>query len=278
MKAIHDHHDDTPPSAPMPIARPEEPAPPGELPGINRISPSAPLDWLKRGWGDLVATRFVGLFYGAAFVAMGYAITWIYATRWQLTMGLIGGFFLMGPFVCTGLYELSRQRDRGQPISLFASLFCWRRNLGSIALFAVALTFLMIVWARVSVILFALASTTDFPTLQGVLKAIFSPDNAGFLLPWMGVGFVFASLVFAVGVIAVPLMLDRDIDAPWAMFTSARCLLSNPRPLYFWASLVVLIIGTSLALGFVPLLVTAPLVGHATWHAYRDLVTRPADT
>ncbi len=263
-------------TAGVPIARVDDIPQPSPLPAVRHVAWRAPFGWLSRGWRDLVATRFIGAFYGAAFVAMGYAIVAVYTTRWQLTMGLVGGFFLMGPFVCTGLYELSRQRARGEPPSLLDSMTCWRRNAGSIALFAVALAFLMIVWARVSVILFALASSAELPTLQGVLGSILTLENARFVLPWAGVGFGFASLVFAIGVVSVPLMLDRDVDAARAVATSARCLFLSPAACYVWAALVVTIIGASLALAFVPLLLTAPLVGHATWHAYADMVA-PAD-
>ena len=255
-----------------PLPRADDGHVPGPRPVVRRVEPKAPLDWLARGWEDFRATRFVGLFYGAAFVLMGYAILWVYATRWQLTMGLIGGFFLMGPFVSAGLYELSRQRARGERTSLLASIGCIGRSPGSIGLFAVMLAFLMIVWARVSVLLFALVSTTDFPTLQGFLGTVVSVENAGFLLLWFGVGFAFASLVFAVGVVSVPMMLDRDSDTLEAVFTSARTLWANPRALYLWAAIVVIVIGLSLVLGLLPLLVTAPVIGHATWHAYADLV------
>lgn len=242
---------------------------------VSTVDINAPLRWLKLGWEDLIETRFKGVFYGVVFATMGYLITLQYDTKWQLTMGLVSGFFLMGPFVCAGLYGLSQQLERGQKPSLLRSLTCWRNNLGSIAFFAVILTFLMIVWARVSVILFALSSPHTFPTLQGVLGNVFSPQNPQFLLLWVCVGFVFASVVFAVGVVAVPLMLDRNRDTILAMFSSAKVLRANPKPLYLWAFLVVLIIGASLMLYFLPLIVTAPVVGHATWHAYRDLVEIP---
>src|SRR5690606_2365891 len=148
------------------------------------------------------ATGFRGAFYGLVFALMGLAIFTIYETRWQLTMGLTAGFFLLGPFVCTGLYELSRQRERGEAPSLPASMTCWKRNLGAIGFFAAILTFLMIVWARVSVVLFALASTTEFPTMRSMLSQIVSPTNIAFLLLWAAVGFVFASLAFAVSVVS----------------------------------------------------------------------------
>lgn len=250
---------------------------PPPMPGIRSLPANAPISWLKKGWSDFVGTRFRGAFYGLVFVLMGYAIVWVYAAKWQLTMGLIGGFFLMGPFLCTGIYDLSRQFERDGKASLTKSFTCWARNLGSIAFFAVILTFAMIVWARVSLILFALVSTTSFPTVKGILSMIVSVDNPQFLLLWSGIGFLFASLVFALGVIAVPMLIDRKTDTLMAVFTSVRSVHANPKPLYLWAALVVIIIGLSLAAGFVPLLITAPIVGHATWHAYRDLVKHPVN-
>lgn len=246
-------------------------------PGIRRVGATAPLRWLAAGLDDLRATGFRGAFYGLLFALMGTAITLVYATRWQLTMGLTAGFFLVGPFVCTGIYELSRQRERGQPADLVATLSCWRRNLGAIAFYAAIVTFAMIVWARVSVVLFALFSTTDFPTLQGVLAQIVSARNLEFVGVWLGVGFVFASLVFAISIVSVPLMLDRRIDTMMSVFTSVRALHANPAAAYLWAAIIVALIGSSLFLWFGLLLVTAPLVGHATWHAYRDLVEPQPD-
>ena len=157
-------------------------------------------------------------------------------------------------------------------MSLPASMACWRRNLGGVAFFAAILTFAMIIWARVSVVLFALFSATDFPTLQGVVAQITSLQNLEFLLVWGGVGFVFATLVFSISVVSIPLMLDRRTDTMVAIFTSVRTLFANPGPVYLWGALIVLLIGASLVLWFGLLVVTAPLVGHATWHAYRDLV------
>jgi len=248
-----------------------------EFPALQRVMPGAAFDWLAAGWRDLVATRFAGIVYGVVFAAMGIAISIVYATYWQLTMGLIGGFFLLGPFVATGLYELSRRREAGESIGLVSSLTCWRRNPGSIALFAVILAFVMIVWARVSVILFALSSNTSFPTVQDMLWLIVSLDNLPFLGLWAAVGALFATLVFAISVVAVPMMLDRDSDTLTAVFTSVRALIANPLPMLVWASVIVAVIGLSLLAGFLPLVLTGPLVGHATWHAYRATVASPVE-
>lgn len=257
----------SPPASPRPAAEDGD-----GIPQVRAIGFGAPLRWLARGVDDMRATRLRGAFYGALFVLMGVLIARVYHQQWQLTMGLAAGFFLVGPFVCCGLYGLSRQRARGEPVSLTKSLACWRANPASIGFFAAILTFLMVIWARVSVVIFALFSTADFPTLQGVLQQVFSFSNLPFVIAWFGTGFVFASLAFGISVVAVPLMLDRKTDTMMALFGSVRALWMNLGPLYLWAALIVLLIGGSMLLWYVPLILTAPLVGHATWHAYRELV------
>jgi uncharacterized membrane protein len=252
------------------------PAPRPQLPAVRRIDPGAPARWLALGLRDLRQTGGRGLFYGAVFVLMGELIGLVYATRWQLTMGLTAGFFLMGPFVCVGIQDLSRQRERGLAPTLAASLVCWLRNLGSIAFFAAILTFAMVVWARISVVVFALFSTTDFPDLKGIVSQIAQMANLEFLLVWMAIGLLFATLVFAISVVSMPLMLDRRADTMTAIFASARTLAANPLPMALWAALIVTLIGASLVFWLGLLLVTAPLVGHASWHAYRALL-EPAD-
>ncbi|MFZ9122381.1 MAG: DUF2189 domain-containing protein [Burkholderiaceae bacterium] len=241
----------------------------------SNVPVGSAFQWLAQGWKDFMQTGMRGTYYGACFAVMGFAIVMVYGTLWQATMGLTAGFFLMGPFICTGIYELSRQRERGEPLSLIKSWTAWFRNWKSIAFFAAMLTFFMVVWARVSVVLFALFAAHDYPTLQSMLSQIVSERNLEFLLVWMGVGFVFASLVFAVSVVSVPLLLDRGTDTLEAVFASARALWANPMACLVWGLLIVALIGTSLFV-FMPLLViTAPWVGHATWRAYKGLVAQP---
>lgn len=245
------------------------------MPGIRSVGMDAPFRWLAAGLKDMLATRLRASFYGLMFMLMGFAIAAIYETRWQLTMGLTAGFFLVGPFLFCGIYWLSRQQERDEKASLTSSLFCWKDNPASIGFFAAILTFLMVIWARVSVVIFALFSTRDFPTMQGMIFQIFSMTNIPFVIAWFGVGFIFASIAFAISVVSVPLMLDRNTDTMIALFTSVRALWTNTVPLYLWAVLIVAIVGVSLLLSFIPLLLTAPLIGHATWHAYRELVAEP---
>lgn len=232
----------------------------------------APLGLLTEGAKDMRATRFGGVAYGLVFVLMGYAIAEVYQHVWQMTMGLTAAFFLMGPFICCGVYDLSRQRESEGRSSLLASFTCWLRNWKSIAFFAAILTFFMIVWARVSVVLFALFGKHNYPELTDMINKIISLDNLSFLAVWGAVGFVFASLVFAMSVVSMPMMLDRGADTIEAIVASARALWANPGAMLVWAISITLLIGVSLVF-FLPLLaLTAPLVGHTTWQFYKRLV------
>ena len=232
----------------------------------------SPFTWLMKGFADMRATGFVGTIYGLVFASLGYALSLVYANYWKATMGLTASFFLLGPIVCTGIYELSRQLQKGESLSFQKTIMAWLPNWKMMGLFAVILTFLMIVWARVSIVIFALFADHEYPNLQSLISQIASFKNIEFLMVWTCVGAVFASLVFAISVVSVPMLLDRSTDTLEAIFTSANALWNNTLVCLIWASLIVCLVGLALVF-FKPLLVlTAPLVGHATWHAYQALV------
>ncbi len=241
----------------------------------RRSGPMPPLaifGLLAEGAREIRSTGYYGIFYGIVFVLMGYAIAALYQHVWQLTMGLTAAFFLMGPFICCGLYELSRQREQGGEADFRASLTCWTRNWKSIAFFAAILTFFLIIWVRVSVVLFALFATHNYPELTDMIRKVASMDNLGFIAIWTAVGCVFAALVFAMSVVSMPMMLDREADTMEAIATSAVTLWNNPGAMLVWALSIVVLIGASLVF-FLPLLaLTAPLVGHTTWKVYKSLV------
>lgn len=240
------------------------------------MPPFAILGLLADGVREIRSTGYYGIFYGGVFVLMGYALAELYQHVWQLTMGLTAAFFLMGPFICCGIYDLSRQKDRGGQADLRASLTCWARNWKSIAFFAAILTFFMIVWVRVSVVLFALFATHNYPELNDMIRKILSMDNLGFMAVWLAVGCVFAAIVFAMSVVSMPMMLDREADTTEAIAKSAVALWNNPGAMLVWALAIVVLIGASLVL-FPPLLAfTAPLVGHTTWKLYKVLVPASA--
>lgn len=244
------------------------------FPALRTVSFGAPLGWLSRAATDLRAAPSASLFYGAAFAAMGWAIYFVFRHAYEYASALTAGFLLLGPFLCTGLYDISRRVEHGGSAHLAPTLTAWRANLGAFSLFALILTVLMLIWARASLVTFALFFSSGMPTLSGFLEQVVSVEHWDFVLTWLAVGAIFAAIVFAVGVVSVPMMLDRGTDTVVAALTSVRALLANPGPLLAWAALIVLLIGVGFATAFIGLVITAPLVGHATWHAYREIVVR----
>lgn len=242
------------------------------FPSIRDIDLAAPLRWIGRGFADLRACPIPSLFYGFCFAGMGLLVTFVFEHAYEYTAALTSGFLLLGPFLAMGLYEISRRREAGQACALTPTLTVWTRNAGNIGIFAVVLGVVFLVWARASLVVFALFYTSELPNLSGFLGQVVALDNLEFLLAYFGVGLLFASIVFAASVISVPLMLDRNQDAISSMLASIGALARNPVPLALWACLIVALTLLGFLSFHLGLVVLMPIIGHASWHAYRDLV------
>ncbi|MDN3578864.1 DUF2189 domain-containing protein [Chitinimonas viridis] len=233
-----------------------------------------PFKWLKLALGDIRATPTGLLFYGSAFVAMGWAIRGLFGYAPEHTMTLVTAFLLAGPFICLGLYEISRRHETVDKVKLLPTLTALRINASGISLFAIILALLVAGWMRVSVVVFALFFTDDIPSVAVMLtpKFLLQPDNMTFMIIWLGSGALFALLTFALSVVSIPIMLDRDADTFNALFASVRVCLANPVCMLTWGAIIVLIVLAGFALWGVGVALAVPLVGHATWHAYRALI------
>ncbi|MCW5592754.1 MAG: DUF2189 domain-containing protein [Burkholderiales bacterium] len=254
-------------SDPPPLVSPQ-----GAAWELREIPAFAPFAWLVRGWDDFRAAPLASGFYGAAFAAMGWALAALYDFAYQYVTTLAGAFLLAAPFLATGLYALSRDRERGLRPRLAPSLTAWRENVGGLGIYVLVVTVIFLVWARASLVTFALFSTGTMPDLKGFLAKAFSLGNIEFVLVYFAAGSVFATLVFAVSVVSVPMMLDRGNDAVSAAILSVQVLAKNPGTMAVWAALIVVLTGLGLATAFLGLVLTMPVIGHATWHAYRDCV------
>ena len=240
-------------SEPQPLVSPQ-----GATYELRVVPAFAPFAWLVRGWDDFRAAPLASGFYGAAFAAMGWALLALYDFAYQYVSTLAGSFLLAAPFLATGLYALSRERERergGRP-RLAPSLVSWRENVGGLGVYVLVITVIFLVWARASLVTFALFSTGTMPDLKGFLAKAFSLGNIEFVLVYFAAGSVFATLVFAVS----------------AAILSVQVLAKNPGTMAVWAALIVALTGIGLATALVGLVVTMPVIGHATWHAYRDCV------
>ena len=242
------------------------------MPAVRTVSAGAPLGWLARGFADFRAHPLPSLFYGACFALMGWLIAVVFEHAAAYVSSLVTGFFLVGPFLATGLYALSRRRERGEPAWLAPTLDAWRPNVGAIGVFGLVLAVILLVWARASLIVFALFFTQDIPTVEDFTARIFALENLEFLLAYLAVGGFFAVLVFAISVVSVPMMLDRNIDGIVAVLTSLKAFSANVPAMVVWGLAIVVLVGLGFATWFVGLVVAVPVIGHATWHAYRALI------
>jgi uncharacterized membrane protein len=234
-----------------------------------------PLRWIALGWRDFIRAPWIGLFYGAAFAGMGYLLLYLFSHAPAYVLALAAGFLLVGPFMCLGLYQVSQRLERGQKPDLGDSLLAWEDRVGALALFGGALLILELIWARASLVVFAL-SFDGMPDFQGSIAALLDPQNLEFILAYLAVGGLFAGLIFAVSVISIPMLLDQPVDAITAALTSLRLVLAQPLVMLWWGALITLIVVLAMLPYFLGLLVAAPVLGHATWHAYRGAVRPPA--
>jgi uncharacterized membrane protein len=244
-----------------------------EIPGIHMAPLGRPFRWLAAGLDDLSRTWPISLAYGAVFAALGYFLV-NYAWSWpHLALALTSGFLLLAPFLALGFYDLSRQLDEGGKLSLRHTFTCWRANAGSIGLYAALLLMLLIAWERVSAILVGLFLAGSIPTFENLFGQVLgSGENMTFVMAYAVFGLLFAGAVFALSVVSLPMMLDRKVDVATALVTSVWTVIRNPLVMELWAAIIVVLVAIGYMTSFFGLAVFFPLLGHATWHAYQDLV------
>lgn len=263
-------------SQPDPL--PEPPSDPGVRPApgafdlpLNPLRYGDPLRWLALGWRDFLRCPGIGVFYGACFMVMSWMLLKMYEHAPAYVMALSAGFLLMGPFMCLGLYRASQRLEEGRQPDLGDSLLAWDTRTGTLAIFGFVLLVLEMLWGRATLVIFAV-SFDGMPDLKGSLRALLDPQNIGFSVAWVGVGAIFAGLIFAISVISMPMILHRPTDAITAGLTSLRLVLTQTGVMLWWGALIAVIIGLAMLPWFAGLLVAGPVIGHASWHAYRAAV------
>lgn len=259
-----------------------EPAPPTDdgasrpspFPAVRPVHFSDPPRWLAAGWDDLRTHPRISLFFGACFVVAGASLWWTFLNNPAYLLALCGSFLLLGPFLCLGMYDVSRRRERGLQPTLASALSAWRTNFKGLGVTCTLLLVLEMLWSRSALVIFAVAFNT-VPEAQSTLEMLVHPSNYGFLAAYFVVGCIFALLIFATTVVALPMLIDRNTDSIVAGITSFRATLSFPGPMLFWGLLIVLIVAISAVPLLLGIFISAPLLGHASWHAYRHIVEPP---
>jgi len=242
---------------------------------VNHVSLGAPWHWIEKGWQDMLAAKHYSLTYGAMIVLISGLIT-LGLMREDLGFTvpfLAAGFYLLAPVIGLGLYQMSAHLERKEPLQFCHFLEAWKRNQGQLAVVTAGLMIVMQLWMMSNFVLFALLYTGIAPPLENFFSTLFlSGEQNAFAFASISVGFVLAWVAYAISAISVPMLMDRHVDGFTAIRTSVKAVTDNWAPMTLWAILIVFFIGLGLLTFYVGLFITMPLVGHATWHAYRDLV------
>ena len=242
-------------------------------PAIRQVPAGRILAWLAAGWHDLMANPIPGLAYGLLFGIGGDLILLASLGRPHLFTAALSGFFLVAPLLAVGLYELSRQHAAGARPTFIDSLRAFRGNGRSIALFGLLLGAIALIWERASAIGFSLlGGSAGVNVKQFIMQAVANSDNTLFLVLWFVLGGLLALATYALSVISVPLMLDRNAQVVTAIQASLKAFFANTATLLLWAATIVVLTLFGFATLLFGLVVIMPVLGHASWHAYRDLV------
>jgi uncharacterized membrane protein len=245
---------------------------------IRSVPFDAPYNWLAAGWRDLWRTPGISLAYGAIFAIAGLILTVGLAQvgAEAVIPMLAGGFVLIGPMLAAGLYETSRRLETGEPVSFEGALrFGFLRN-PQLAHLGLLLLLIFLAWVEIALLLFMLFFGPEpMPPLENFLPSLLlTPRGLGLLVIGTGVGMVMAATTFAISVISAPLLMVERVDVVTAAMTSIDACRKNPLAMGLWAALV----AGAMVLGFVTLffglVIVFPLIGHATWHAFRDVIER----
>ncbi len=200
-------------------------------------------------------------------------ILWASTTEGQLWWTLVAGagFPILGPFVACGFYDVSRRREMGEALSwpgVLGAIF--RQKDRQIPTMAAIIVVFFLFWNFLAHMIFALflgnATLTNITTSLEVFR---SAEGLMMLAVGTVVGAVFAGVLFALTVVSLPLLMDRDIDFISAMIASWTLVAANPGVMLVWAALLAAGLFAGMLSGFLGLFLVLPLFGHATWHLYR---------
>lgn len=251
---------------------------PAAAPAIRAVGLEQPWIWLAAGWRDLWRRPGLSLGYGLAVFAASWALTaalLLHGAYW-LVLPLAAGFLQIGPLLAMGLYEISRRIESGAPMTTVDVVLVRTRAPAQIAFLGLILVLSMLAWVRIATLLFALFFGTGFPSAGQFFHDLFwTLDGLTFLMVGTATGAVLAFAVFAISAVSLPHLLARGGDALGAVFLSVDAVRRNPGPMLLWAFLIALFTAVGIATLYVGLILLFPLIGHATWHAYRDLVGEP---
>lgn len=270
----------------MPACLPTRLFTPPPLAPAHAVGWSRPFFWLKQALRDMARAPWISMTHGLALTLIGAAILAVGHNRFWLMAGALSGFLVVGPVVATSLYAISRALERGEKADASLVRRTWMQwqsgrataqgGYWCMVRFGLLLALAATGWVAVSASLIVVMSPVPVATPADFVTQVVLAQDGELFLEWMALGSFLAAPIFASSVVAMPLMLDRRVGMHQAVLTSWSVVIANPGPLALWAALIVLLTLLGLGTYLLGLVVVMPLLGHASWHAYRDLVDASA--
>ncbi|HMQ73897.1 MAG TPA: DUF2189 domain-containing protein [Rubrivivax sp.] len=251
-----------------------DPYPPGPRPRIvtRSVPVGSPWRWLARGAEDLRRAPLPGLLHGLACALFGLALFGLAGPRFWLLAGAFSGFLIVAPIVATGLYAVSRALERGEAAGLGTALAAWNPNHRRLVVFGLLLALAGTGWVLTSAGLITSFAPEPVRDPTDFVRVVVLGPSPWLFVAWLLLGGVLAAPIFASSVVAIPLLLDRRVGVAEAVYLSSRVVVDNPVAMALWAFVIMTLSALAIALALVGLVVVVPLLAHASWHAYRDLV------
>ena len=241
-------------------------------PEVRSVEWHRPLQWLGRAWADIERSPTIGAAHGLALALLGAMLLYFSRDHFWWLAGLLSTFMLVAPLLACGLYEVSRQLAQGCTPTWRDALKVWtsgdRRLIGLGGLLGLSCAG----WVLSSAALIYGAMPSSIVTPADFVRLVVLRSELGLFELWLLLGGLLAAPMFASVVIAIPLLLDRPVSLWTSIHTSWRVVAHNPAAMAFWASLLTLFTLLGLGSALLGLLGVVPLLAHASWYAYRDLV------
>ena len=245
-------------------------------PKLNKIHMEDPWRWLAAGWQDFSNNKRCSLIYGAAFSLITGFILWGMSQDGQVALFLIfaSGFMLIAPIFAVGLYEASRRLGKGEKTTLKNMMYVKTAAPMQLAYLGLLLCTMFLLWVRAATLVYAIFfGTSNFPPIDEFIPMILnSSEGAWMLAVGTIIGASFALFAFTVSAISIPMLMTRDTDIITALVTSVRAVRDNFKPMMLWAWIIMLFTTFGITTMGLAMLVVYPLIGHATWHAFKAIV------
>jgi len=269
----------------MPSPLPPTPSADRALPvsAVRQIGLLQPLEWLALAWRDMARCGWLSFAHGLVLTLVGWLILGVAHDRFWLLAGALSGFLVLAPILATSLYALSRALERGEPANLAVVQGTWltwqrahRNKWGNdywcLVQFGALLALASTGWVITSAAFITLLAPVPIATPMDFIHHVVLAKNGVLFEAWLALGGVLAAPIFASTAIAVPLLLDRRVSLYRAVLLSWQVVLANPLPMALWAALIMGFTLLGMASGLLGLIAVVPMLGHASWHAYRALV------